>query len=208
MIDFIKKNKLLVIIILLEIIIAIITTSIVTNKTLTIDIVAHNLFVKRLRNPILNTFMRIITRFSNYEGIVLFTILSFIIIKDKIVALTVPLNVSLAALLNQLFKHIVKRPRPIGNRLIKIGGYSFPSGHAMVSMAFYGYLLYLTQTYVKNKKQRKIISVILISIIILVGISRIYLGVHYCSDIITGYCISIIYLIIFTDLLHKYKIPK
>ena len=133
--------------------------------------------------------MKTVTRFSNSEGIILFTLLSLIYIKDKKLALTVPLNVIIATTLNQILKHIFRRPRPL-YRLIKIGGFSFPSGHAMVSMAFYGYLLYLANTFIDNKKQKKVIIFILSTIILLVGISRIYLGVHYCSDIITGYSIS------------------
>ncbi len=208
MIDLIKKYKNKIVIIILLIIITIITTKIVTNKPLTIDITAYNIFVRKLRNPYLTSIMRIITRLSNSEGIVLFTFLAFFYIKDKKIAITVPANVVFVTLLNQILKHIVKRPRPIGYRLIKIGGYSFPSGHAMVSMAFYGYLLYLAYTCIQDKRKKRIIMTILIVIIILVGISRIYLGVHFCSDIITGYSISIIYLIIYTKLLKKIKIPK
>ncbi|MEE3343580.1 MAG: phosphatase PAP2 family protein [Bacilli bacterium] len=204
MINFLKKNKNNIIIIILLIIIITITNSIINQKPLAIDIIAHNIFVKKLRTPTLNTVMRIITRLSNSEGIVLFTLISFILIKNKKLALTVPLNVILAAILNQILKHIIRRPRPIGYRLIKIGGYSFPSGHAMLSMALYGYLLYLTHNYVKDKKKKLILMLLLILIIILVGISRIYLGVHYCSDIITGYSISIIYLIIYTNIIKKH----
>lgn len=207
MIDYIKKNNKKIIIILLLIIISIITIKVVANKPLVIDNIGYNIFVKKLRNPTLTSIMKIITRFSNSEGIILFTLLSLIYIKNKKIAITVPLNVLLATLLNQILKHLFRRSRPT-YRLIKIGGFSFPSGHAMISMAFYGYLLYLTYIHIKNKNQRRIIMTILSIIIILVGISRIYLGVHYCSDIITGYSISIIYLIGYTKLLKKLKIPK
>ena len=208
MIEFIKDNRKKIIIALLIIIISIITTKIIINKPLKIDVLAYNILVKKLRNPYLTIIMKIITRLCNFEGILLFTILSFIIIKDKKIALTIPLNIVLATLINQVLKHIIRRPRPIGYRLIKIGGFSFPSGHAMVSMAFYGYLLYLANIYIKKPKHKKIIISILITIIILIGISRVYLGVHFCSDIITGYCISLIYLIIYINFLKKIKIPK
>ncbi|MBR3162179.1 MAG: phosphatase PAP2 family protein [Bacilli bacterium] len=205
MINFLKKHKLKIIIILLLIVITIITTKIVTNKPIFIDVIAHTVFVKKLRSPFLNPIMKLFTRLSNSEGIIIFTVLVFIFIKNKKIAITVPLNVIFATLINQLLKHLIKRPRPLGYRLIKIGGYSFPSGHAMVSMAFYGYLLYLVCTSIKEKKIKIILASILIFIIIMVGISRIYLGVHYCSDIITGYSISIIYLIIYTKLLKYLK---
>jgi undecaprenyl-diphosphatase len=206
--EFIKNNRNKIIIVLLIIIISIITTKIIINKPLKIDIIAYNFLVKKLRNPYLTIIMKAITGFCNLGGILFFTILSFIFIKDKKTFLTVPLNIVIATLINQVLKHIIRRPRPIGYRLIKIGGFSFPSGHAMVSMAFYGYLLYLSYVCIDNPKQKKASIIILGLIIILVGISRIYLGVHYCSDIITGYCISLLYLMIYIKTLKKIKIPK
>lgn len=208
MINFLNKNKTKITVAILLLIITILATKVVMNKPINIDFIAYNILVKKIRTPFLSSIMKFITRLSNSEGILLFTLLSFVYIKDKKVAVTVPINVIFATLLNQALKRIIRRPRPIGYRLIKIGGYSFPSGHAMVSMAFYGYLLYLAYTCIEDKRKRNIIMSCLIAIIILVGISRIYLGVHYCSDIITGYSISIIYLIAYTKILKKIKIPK
>ena len=74
----------------------------------------------------------------------------------------------------------------------------------MVSMAFYGYLIYLIYKYVKNK-YIKFVSIILLSILIcLIGISRIYLGVHYTSDVLGGFLISISYLVIYTSAINKF----
>lgn len=74
----------------------------------------------------------------------------------------------------------------------------------MVSMAFYGYLIYLIYKYVKNK-YIKWISIIFLSILIcLIGISRIYLGVHYTSDVLGGFLISISYLVIYTSAINKF----
>lgn len=76
----------------------------------------------------------------------------------------------------------------------------------MVSMAFYGYLIYLIYKYVKNK-YLKYISIILLSILICsIGISRIYLGVHYTSDVLAGFMISISYLIIYISAVNKFFI--
>ena len=87
-----------------------------------------------------------------------------------------------------------------------MSGYSFPSGHAMASLAFYGLLIYITKRLVKNKYLKILLITLNIAIIILIGVSRIYLGVHYLSDVLTGYSISIIYLLITTKLLNKYKV--
>ena len=78
----------------------------------------------------------------------------------------------------------------------------------MISMAFYGYLIYLIYKYVKNK-YIKWISIILLSILIcVIGISRIYLGVHYTSDVLGGFLISISYLIIYISVVNKYLLVK
>ena len=106
--------------------------------------------------------------------------------------------------LNQILKYILQRPRPTEYRLIEETGFSFPSGHSMVSMAFYGYLIYLIYKYVKNK-DLKWISIVLLSILICsIGISRIYLGVHYTSDVLGGFLISLSYLIVYTLIVNRY----
>ena len=109
-----------------------------------------------------------------------------------------------SALLNHIFKKIVQRPRPTGYRLIEEDGYSFPSGHSMISAAFYGFFIYLIFKNVKNK-YLKWGSISLLSLLIcLIGISRIYLGVHYTSDVMAGFVISISYLVIFTSIVNDY----
>ena len=84
-------------------------------------------------------------------------------------------------------------------RLIEEQGYSFPSGHSMVSTAFYGLLIYLIYKNVKNKYIKYTLCTILSILILIIGLSRIYLGVHYVSDVIGGVCFSIAYLIIFIN---------
>ena len=106
-------------------------------------------------------------------------------------------------LINQILKYTFQRTRPIDQIVIE-KGYSFPSGHSMISMAFYGYFIYLIYKYVKSKKLKWILIVMLEFLIISIGISRIYLGVHYTSDVISGFLFSIAYLIIFTSFVNKY----
>jgi len=89
------------------------------------------------------------------------------------------------------------RPRPTEYRIIDESGYSFPSGHSMVSMAFYGFLIYLVYKKVENKYVKWLLCTLLSILILLIGVSRIYLGVHYASDVIGGFCFSIVYLIVF-----------
>lgn len=99
--------------------------------------------------------------------------------------------------LNQLIKHIIRRPRPpMDRRLIRQGGYSFPSGHSMAALCVYGVLIYFCFTKIKNKKLKIACISLLTLMILLIGISRIYVGVHYPSDVLGGYLLSIGILII------------
>ena len=96
-----------------------------------------------------------------------------------------------------MLKHIVQRPRPTEHRIIDESGYSFPSGHSMVSAAFYWFLIYLIYKNIKNKYLKCSLITVLSLLIIMIGTSRIYLGVHYTSDVLAGFLVAISYLIIF-----------
>lgn len=89
---------------------------------------------------------------------------------------------------NQVLKHIFTRTRPEMYFLIKETGYSFPSGHAMISMSFYTSMFYLLRN--KYYKNRGIFLALNVVIVFIVGFSRIYLGVHWPTDILTGYLLS------------------
>ncbi|MFG6494274.1 phosphatase PAP2 family protein [Fictibacillus sp. UD] len=89
---------------------------------------------------------------------------------------------------NQWFKNWFERDRPMYDRVIEITGYSFPSGHAMISIAFFGLLSYLlVQNYAFLRAYRKYIYFLTALFIGLVGFSRVYLGVHFPTDVLGGY---------------------
>ena len=153
--------------------------------------------------------MKIATALSNVSFIAISSIILivvFIILKKKKISQLIMGNLLFIVLLNQIIKFMIRRDRPTGFRLIEMTGYSFPSGHSMVSMAFYGILIYIINHLIKNKYIKIPLIILNIVIIILIGISRVYLGVHYLSDVVTGYSISIIYLLVLTKYLNKYKI--
>lgn len=100
------------------------------------------------------------------------------------------LVVGLAPLINKLIKSIFERERPDLHRLIEETGYSFPSGHSMSAFAMYGILAYLLWRHVPSAWGRTLVIVLGLAVTLSIGISRIYLGVHYPSDVIGGYLIS------------------
>ena len=168
------------------------------------DIIGYKIVSTFLISDFATPIAKFITNFGGAMFLVIATITLFIVIKNKKIGISILSNVAIVTVLNQLIKRILQRPRPTEYRIIEETGYSFPSGHSMISMAFYGYLIYLIYKYVKNK-YIKWISIVLLSILICsIGISRIYLGVHYTSDVLGGFLISISYLVIYISAVNKF----
>ena len=172
------------------------------------DIIGYKIVSTFLISDFATPIAKFITNFGGAIFLITLTIILFIVIKNKKIGLSIFSNLIIITVLNQLLKRILQRPRPTEFRIVEESGYSFPSGHSMVSMAFYGYLIYLIYKYIENK-YIKWISIIMLSILICsIGISRIYLGVHYTSDVLGGFLISISYLIIYISVVNKFLIEK
>ncbi|MNH89994.1 putative undecaprenyl-diphosphatase YbjG [compost metagenome] len=95
-----------------------------------------------------------------------------------------------SSLLNSVIKRIFKRDRPTLHRIAEANGFSFPSGHAMATIALYGGLAFLLWKHAPALIGRIIILTVSIVLILMIGVSRIYLGVHYPSDVLAGYLLS------------------
>lgn len=156
----------------------------------------------------LTTPFKVITNLGGPELLIFLCFILLILVQDRKVGVGISLNLVLCTLLNILVKNIVLRPRPSVASLIVENGYSFPSGHAMASMAFYGFIIYLLWQSKYRKSWKILGTTILTLVILIVGLSRIYLGVHYFSDIICGYILALGYLIIFITVFNKVNIPK
>ena len=196
----IEKNYKWIIAFLCLIIVIMLLEDIFENEQLTLDMVVYRLVILNLRSEPLTVMMKVITNLSSAYVLIAITLGTLLFIKNKKVGLCIATNLAMTTLLNQLLKYIVQRPRPEGYRLIAESGYSFPSGHSMISMAFYGLIIYMIWKTMKNKKLRNIVCVLITILVILIGISRIYLGVHYASDVIGGFVVSIAYLIVYVSI--------
>lgn len=193
-----RKNYKYIILLICIIILYAIIEDLFNKETIFIDLFIYKLIVLSMRNDVLTIIFKIITNLGGAYCLIIIAILCAIFIKNKKIAFAIPINLILSTMLNLVLKNIVERPRPIGYRLIDETGYSFPSGHSMISAAFYGLIIYFIWKNVKNTKLKYISCILLSLLILFIGISRIYLGVHYASDVIGGFTISIAYLIIFT----------
>ncbi len=172
------------------------TILITTNNIRLFDDNVYN-YISSFRNSYLDNIFKIITKFANPISITILVLILLIILKKENIYKLI-LTVSTTVLLNQALKHLIRRPRPDHVRLVSEKGFSFPSGHSMISIAVYGFLIYLVYNNIKNKFLKTILIILLVILILGIGISRIYLGVHYPTDVLAGYflTISIIILII------------
>lgn len=172
------------------------------------DIIGYKIISTFLISDFATPIAKFITNFGGAIFIILLTVILIAVIKNKKIGLSILANLAIITILNQLLKRILQRPRPTEYRIIEESGYSFPSGHSMISMAFYGYLIYLIYKYVENKNVKWILISLLSVLICFIGISRIYLGVHYTSDVLGGFWISISYLVIYISAVNKFLIEK
>lgn len=198
--ELIIKNYKWIIFFLFFVIFLAIAEDVFEQEIFEFDSVVYNFLVNN-RNEALNNFFKIITQFGSALVLIIITILCVIFIRDKKYKILVPANLVTIAVINIVLKNFFLRQRPNELRLIEETGYSFPSGHAMASTAFYGLLIYIVHEKVENKILRNTICIMLGLLILLISISRIYVGVHYTSDVIAGTCFSIAYLILITRLI-------
>ena len=195
-----KNNYKWIILLICVIIFYAILEDIFEYEKLKLDIIIYNIIVLKLRTESLTKIMGILTNFGGAYMLIGLAIMITIFSKNKKTAFIIDLNLIIITIFNLILKNIIQRPRPEGYRLIAESGYSFPSGHSMISMAFYGLIIYMIWKTMKNKKLRNIVCVLITILVTLIGISRIYLGVHYASDVIGGFVVSIAYLIVYVSI--------
>lgn len=195
-INLLKNNKKWYILVICLIVFLFILLNVLNQKITAFDTNIYNA-INIVKNDIATNLFKVITEFGSAKILIIIALASLVIVKNKKIGIAICANLASIGVLNQILKNIIQRPRPIGFRLVEESGYSFPSGHSMASMAFYGLIIYFIYKNIKNKTVRNSICIALSALIFLIGISRIYLGVHYASDVLAGFLISIAYLIVY-----------
>ncbi len=193
---YIKKHWKPIIFSICLIVFVIITRLLIIDKITTFDNTIYKI-ITYYKNDLLTSIFKFFTFLCSAYFIIITTILIMIFIKNKKTGYYIALNVLLCFLLNQAMKLVFIRERPTLINIIEEKGYSFPSGHSMISLAFYGFLAYLIYHSKITKNTKRLLVIPLIILPIIIGISRIYLGVHYASDVLAGLAISSSYLILY-----------
>lgn len=171
---------------------------VVIHKDYALDICLQS-YVDAHRSPVATWFFNGITFFgSHYFLIPAYLILIAVYLYKKMKRISMNILVvglSSTAILF-LLKEIFERQRP-GNPLVQgVNGFSFPSGHSFSSFTFYGVIIYLIWNIRMQQWKKIMITILLILFATTIAYSRVYLRVHYPSDIIAGFCLSIVWLIL------------
>lgn len=154
------------------------------------------------RTPQLSSFFSAVTILANPTSVVatvlILTIIAYVLTKRFHLPLWIILTNSIGSLgLNPLVKNIIQRSRPDEElRLVQEASYSFPSGHAFASMVAFGCVILLLLLFLKPSAFRGMLIVLSFVTILLIGFSRIFLGVHYLSDVVAGFSLGLFWLFI------------
>lgn len=170
------------------------------GEAMKLDQMAYWLVVENLRSDWLTPIMESFSALATPVSLIAMLLVIAAFAPGKRPGWFCTVNLALAALLNVVLKTLIQRPRPEGFRLAVESGFSFPSGHSMAAMAFFGLIVWMVWHYEQDRRQRLILTAAFSAVIAMIGISRIYLGVHYASDVLGGFCASIIWLVFYTKL--------
>ena len=166
-----------------------------------IDVWAYRLVVEGLRAPWLTPVMESISALATPVVLIVLLLVIAAFAPGRRPGWCCAVNLALVTVLNAGLKALIARPRPDeAIRLVTETGYSFPSGHSRAAMAFFGLIVWLVWHYERNRTQRLLLCAAFSIVIFAVGFSRVYLGVHYASDVLGGFCASMIWLAFYTRL--------
>lgn len=153
-------------------------------------------------------FARNITVVGNTNTITTLTIITLItllLLKKPWLGIWFTGTMIFANLTNTIIKNFIKRPRPAVHHLVYAGGYSFPSGHSIGSITFFILLIIVIRLLVKNKTVKNILTVLLILFPLMIGYSRIYVHVHFPSDVLGGFILGLSFIFIALWVYKRYQ---
>lgn len=195
-----KKFRIIIVCLCL-LLFSVILFSVCKYGVLDIDNNVYNFISKNIMNDTLSSILKVVTHLGGVAFIVLLGVLCFMFCKKNRWFITFDLVG--CTVINQTIKHIVRRPRPNVLRLVEESGYSFPSGHSMISVAFYGLVIYFVYKNINNKYLKWSLISLLSLLILTIGFSRIYVGVHYFTDVVGGFFLALAYLIVYIYIYNK-----
>ena len=203
-----RENRMIIVLSIALLVFVYLLQNVMSGDIRRIDGIAYQFFVVRLRRDWLTPIMQSFTSLSAPVVLAVMLLVVAAFAPGRMPGRFAAANLVGIVALNYALKEIVQRPRPEGFRLIAETGYSFPSGHSMVAVAFYGFLIWLIIRYEEDRLQRWIWSLALFFVVIMIGISRVYLGVHYFSDVVAGYCVAAVWLVVFTRIIVPAFLPE
>ena len=168
----------------------------------------ENIFkaVASYTTPARTSFMNFITFLGKHTLLIPLNFLLigfFIYKKHKWFAIRIASLALSSVVLSFSLKAFFQRERPLMQLIGDVSGYSFPSGHALIGIVFYGLFIYIIWHEVKQKWLKIFLIVVLILLILLISFSRVYLRVHYPSDVIAGLAIGFIWLVLSLRIVHR-----
>ncbi|OMF74429.1 phosphatase PAP2 family protein [Paenibacillus peoriae] len=150
--------------------------------------------IRQLESPAMTRLMKFFTMIGSGIPVVIIILIAMFVLyrvlghRRELLFLAV--GVLGSVMLNTILKLLFQRARPEINRIIEENGYSFPSGHSMTAFSMYAALTFLVWKHVPSRLGRILLIVLSSLLIVAIGTSRIYLGVHYPSDVVGGYFMS------------------
>jgi len=177
-----------------------ITHQVLSEKEETADIIVSNFVNHHFVSEGATEIMKVVTYFASKQFLIIafLTLALWCVIfkKDKRLAIETMTIGLTGYLINAALKEMFQRVRPADPLLDPLRNFSYPSGHASSGIIFYGLLAYLIWQSDLSVLAKYISSILLIGFALLIGFSRIYLGMHYASDVAAGFCLGFSWLII------------
>ena len=198
-----KENIGYLIALIVLLIISVVVKLYFSDYVLSFDESISDFFQIKLVNESNTSFMKVVTFFGSAIPFIVIVLLTFLFIKNKSYSFYMFVNLLWVYVVSVIFKNVIMRERPVISLIEKPSDFSFPSGHTMCSIAFYGFIVYLLLKNVKNYFLKWLIIFIFAMLVIFIGISRIYLNVHYFTDVIAGLILGIICLLMIINIYNK-----